>query len=103
VFDIEMAEKNFGELVEHIAAPEPTFRGANIEDIKPPDCFYVERALRARMKIPGCPRRRCVSLTTGPLPVQVSTTQTRPCETCATLIVSLHRPWRTRFAEVPCR
>jgi hypothetical protein len=62
VFDIEMAEKNFGELVEHIAAPEPTFRGANIEDIKPPDCFYVERALRARMKIPGCPRRRCVSV-----------------------------------------
>ena len=52
VFDIEMAEKNLDKLVEHIAALEPTFGGINLEDIKAPDCFYVERALRARMKIP---------------------------------------------------
>ncbi|WP_127995791.1 NADP-dependent malic enzyme [Piscinibacter defluvii] len=52
VFDIELDEKNLDKLIDHIAALEPTFGGINLEDIKAPDCFYVERALRARMKIP---------------------------------------------------
>jgi malate dehydrogenase (oxaloacetate-decarboxylating)(NADP+) len=52
VFDIEVNEKNLDKLVDVIAALEPTFGGINLEDIKAPDCFYVERALRARMKIP---------------------------------------------------
>jgi malate dehydrogenase (oxaloacetate-decarboxylating)(NADP+) len=52
VFDIEIAENDLDKLVEHIAALEPTFGGINLEDIKAPDCFYVERQLRARMKIP---------------------------------------------------
>jgi malate dehydrogenase (oxaloacetate-decarboxylating)(NADP+) len=52
VFDIEMAESDLDKLIDHIAALEPTFGGINLEDIKAPDCFYVERALRARMKIP---------------------------------------------------
>ncbi len=52
VFDIEIAENNLDKLIDHIAALEPTFGGINLEDIKAPDCFYVERALRARMKIP---------------------------------------------------
>jgi malate dehydrogenase (oxaloacetate-decarboxylating)(NADP+) len=52
VFDIEIAENDLDKLVDHIAALEPTFGGINLEDIKAPDCFYVERALRARMKIP---------------------------------------------------
>jgi malate dehydrogenase (oxaloacetate-decarboxylating)(NADP+) len=52
VFDIEIAEKNIDKLIEHIAALEPTFGGINLEDIKAPECFYVERALRQRMKIP---------------------------------------------------
>ncbi len=52
VFDIEVDEKNLEKLVDLIAALEPTFGGINLEDIKAPDCFYVERALRARMKIP---------------------------------------------------
>jgi malate dehydrogenase (oxaloacetate-decarboxylating)(NADP+) len=52
VFDIEMQERDLDKLVDHIAALEPTFGGINLEDIKAPDCFYVERALRARMKIP---------------------------------------------------
>src|SRR6476619_2292612 len=52
VFDIEVAEKNLDKLIDLIAALEPTFGGINLEDIKAPDCFYVERALRARMKIP---------------------------------------------------
>ena len=52
VFDIEMAENDLDKLIDHIAALEPTFGGINLEDIKAPDCFYVERALRARMKIP---------------------------------------------------
>jgi malate dehydrogenase (oxaloacetate-decarboxylating)(NADP+) len=52
VFDIEVNEKNLDKLVDCIAALEPTFGGINLEDIKAPDCFYVERALRARMKIP---------------------------------------------------
>ncbi len=52
VFDIEINEKNPDKLVEIIAALEPTFGGVNLEDIKAPDCFYVERKLRERMKIP---------------------------------------------------
>ena len=52
VFDIEVNEKNLDKLIDLIAALEPTFGGINLEDIKAPDCFYVERALRSRMKIP---------------------------------------------------
>ena len=52
VFDIELAERNLDKLIDMIAALEPTFGGINLEDIKAPDCFYVERALRQRMKIP---------------------------------------------------
>ena len=52
VFDIEINEKDPDKLVEIIAALEPTFGGVNLEDIKAPDCFYVERKLRERMKIP---------------------------------------------------
>jgi len=52
VFDIEINEKDPAKLVEVIAALEPTFGGINLEDIKAPDCFFVERALRERMKIP---------------------------------------------------
>ncbi|WHZ09970.1 MAG: NADP-dependent malic enzyme [Burkholderiaceae bacterium] len=53
VFDIEIAEKHdLDKLVDIIAALEPSFGGINLEDIKAPDCFYVERKLRARMKIP---------------------------------------------------
>ena len=52
VFDIEIAEKNLDKLVDVIAALEPTFGGINLEDIRAPDCFYVERRLRERMRIP---------------------------------------------------
>jgi malate dehydrogenase (oxaloacetate-decarboxylating)(NADP+) len=52
VFDIEVNENNLDKLIDLIAALEPTFGGINLEDIKAPDCFYVERALRGRMKIP---------------------------------------------------
>src|SRR5512132_4173919 len=52
VFDIEIAETDPEELVKTIARLEPTFGGINLEDIKAPDCFYVERKLRERMKIP---------------------------------------------------
>ena len=52
VFDIEINEKDPVKLVEVIAALEPTFGAINLEDIKAPDCFYVERELRKRMKIP---------------------------------------------------
>ncbi|MEO6407366.1 MAG: NADP-dependent malic enzyme [Burkholderiaceae bacterium] len=52
VFDLEVEERNLDKLIDLIAALEPTFGGINLEDIKAPDCFYVERALRARMKIP---------------------------------------------------
>ncbi len=52
VFDIEIAEKDPDKLVEIIAALEPTFGGINLEDIKAPECFIVERKLRERMKIP---------------------------------------------------
>jgi malate dehydrogenase (oxaloacetate-decarboxylating)(NADP+) len=52
VFDIEIDQKDPQKLVEVIAALEPTFGAINLEDIKAPDCFYVERELRKRMKIP---------------------------------------------------
>ncbi len=52
VFDIEVNETDVDRLVEIIAALEPTFGGINLEDIKAPDCFAVERKLRERMKIP---------------------------------------------------
>jgi malate dehydrogenase (oxaloacetate-decarboxylating)(NADP+) len=52
VFDIEVAEKDPDRLVEVIAALEPTFGGINLEDIKAPECFIVERKLRERMRIP---------------------------------------------------
>src|SRR5712692_2282983 len=52
VFDIEVNELDPDKLVEVIAALEPTFGGINLEDIKAPECFYVERKLRSRMKIP---------------------------------------------------
>ncbi len=52
VFDIEIAETDPEKLIEVIAALEPTFGGINLEDIKAPECFIVERRLRERMKIP---------------------------------------------------
>ncbi|MDE2372183.1 MAG: NADP-dependent malic enzyme [Burkholderiales bacterium] len=51
-FDIEVDEQDPKKLVEVIAALEPTFGAINLEDIKAPDCFYVERELRRRLKIP---------------------------------------------------
>jgi malate dehydrogenase (oxaloacetate-decarboxylating)(NADP+) len=52
VFDIELAENDPDKLVEIIAALEPTLGGVNLEDIKAPECFYIEKKLRDRMKIP---------------------------------------------------
>ena len=52
VFDIEIDERDPDKLVDIIAALEPTFGGINLEDIKAPECFIVERKLRSRMKIP---------------------------------------------------
>ncbi len=52
VFDLEIAEKDPQRLIDIVAALEPTFGGINLEDIKAPECFTVERALRERMKIP---------------------------------------------------
>ncbi len=52
VFDIEIDEKDPAKLVDIIASLEPTFGAINLEDIKAPDCFAVERELRKRMKIP---------------------------------------------------
>src|SRR6478609_4623036 len=52
VFDIELAERDPDKLVDIIAALEPTLGGINLEDIKAPECFYIERKLRERMKIP---------------------------------------------------
>jgi malate dehydrogenase (oxaloacetate-decarboxylating)(NADP+) len=52
VFDIELNELDPDKLIEVIAALEPTFGGINLEDIKAPECFYVERKLRERLKIP---------------------------------------------------
>src|SRR5450755_4013635 len=52
VFDIEVNETDPDKLVAIVAALEPTFGGINLEDIKAPECFYIERQLRERMKIP---------------------------------------------------
>jgi len=52
VFDIELAENDPDALIDTIARLEPTFGGINLEDIKAPECFYIERKLRERMKIP---------------------------------------------------
>jgi malate dehydrogenase (oxaloacetate-decarboxylating)(NADP+) len=52
VFDIEINERDPDKLVDIIAALEPTFGGINLEDIKAPECFYVEAKLRERLKIP---------------------------------------------------
>jgi malate dehydrogenase (oxaloacetate-decarboxylating)(NADP+) len=52
VFDLEVDERDPEKLVDIIASLEPTFGGINLEDIKAPECFTVERKLRARMKIP---------------------------------------------------
>src|SRR5256884_4107552 len=51
-FDIELNERDPDRLVEIIAAMEPTFGGINLEDIKAPECFHIERRLRERMKVP---------------------------------------------------
>jgi len=52
VFDIEIDESDPDKLVDIIASLEPTFGGINLEDIKAPECFYIEQKLRERMKIP---------------------------------------------------
>ena len=52
VFDLEIAERDPDRLIDMIAALEPTFGGINIEDIKAPECFYIESKLRERMRIP---------------------------------------------------
>jgi malate dehydrogenase (oxaloacetate-decarboxylating)(NADP+) len=52
VFDIELSERDPDKLVEIIAALEPTLGGVNLEDIKAPECFYIEKKLRERMNIP---------------------------------------------------
>jgi len=52
VFDLELAEKNPDKLIDVIAALEPTLGGINLEDIKAPECFYIERELKKRLKIP---------------------------------------------------
>ncbi len=52
VFDIELDQPDADKLIDIIAAMEPTFGGINLEDIKAPECFYIEAKLRERMKIP---------------------------------------------------
>jgi malate dehydrogenase (oxaloacetate-decarboxylating)(NADP+) len=52
VFDLEIDERDPDKLVDIIASLEPTFGGFNLEDIKAPECFYIERKLRERMKVP---------------------------------------------------
>ena len=52
VFDIELAERDPDKLIEIIASLEPTLGGVNLEDIKAPECFYIEQKLRERMNIP---------------------------------------------------
>ncbi|QLB12493.1 malate dehydrogenase (oxaloacetate-decarboxylating)(NADP+) [Bisgaardia hudsonensis] len=52
VFDIEVDERDPDKLIDIIAALEPTFGGINLEDIKAPECFYIENKLRERMNIP---------------------------------------------------
>jgi malate dehydrogenase (oxaloacetate-decarboxylating)(NADP+) len=52
VFDIELAENDPDLFIDTVCRMEPTFGGINLEDIKAPDCFYIEQQLRQRMKIP---------------------------------------------------
>jgi malate dehydrogenase (oxaloacetate-decarboxylating)(NADP+) len=52
VFDIEINERDPDKLIDMIVALEPTFGGINLEDIKAPECFYIERKVRERVKIP---------------------------------------------------
>jgi malate dehydrogenase (oxaloacetate-decarboxylating)(NADP+) len=52
VFDIELAERDPDKLVDIVAALEPTLGGINLEDIKAPECFYIEQKLRDRLNIP---------------------------------------------------
>ena len=52
VFDIEIAENDPDKIVDIVASLEPTFGGINLEDIKAPECFYIEKKLRERMNIP---------------------------------------------------
>ncbi|PPI86696.1 NADP-dependent malic enzyme [Candidatus Pantoea edessiphila] len=52
VFDIEINEENPDKIIDIITSLEPTFGGINLEDIKAPECFYIEKELRNRMKIP---------------------------------------------------
>ncbi len=52
VFDIELAENDPDKLIEHVVALEPTLGGINLEDIKAPECFYIEKKLKERMNIP---------------------------------------------------
>src|SRR5438132_9924714 len=52
VFDIEVGESDPDKIIEVVAALEPTFGGVNLEDIKAPECFYIEKKLRERMNIP---------------------------------------------------
>jgi len=52
VFDIELAENDPDKLIEMVAALEPTLGGVNLEDIKAPECFYIEQKLKERMSIP---------------------------------------------------
>lgn len=52
VFDLEISQRDPDVLIEIIASLEPTFGGINLEDIKAPECFYIEKKLRERMKIP---------------------------------------------------
>ncbi len=52
VFDLEVAEHDIDRFVDIVAALEPTFGGINLEDIKAPECFVIEKKLRERMKIP---------------------------------------------------
>ena len=52
VFDIELGESDPDKIVDAVAMLEPTFGGINLEDIKAPECFYIEKKLRERMKIP---------------------------------------------------
>ena len=57
VFDLELAEHDPDKLIEVIAALEPTFGGINLEDIKAPECFYIERQAARADADPGVPRR----------------------------------------------
>src|SRR5882757_1816281 len=52
VFDLEVAETDIDRFVDIVAALEPTFGGINLEDIKAPECFVIEKKLRERMQIP---------------------------------------------------